>query len=271
MPAPIQKTIVSGLGLFAYASIQRRRKIAQTNIRLCFPNLSKNDQDNLVKAIFISTAESFFLTARSFWYSDKQFNHPFHISGLEAVQKALTEGPVLLLGAHFSGIDWYGRILGKEIPLGVVYRPHEHPIQDQLLKYYRSRWAKAVIAKQDARGMYHCLKNNIALWYSPDQDLGIKQGEFVPFFGIPTATLTTPCRMAQKINAQVFFISMQKTKELYEIQCYKPESNFIKDNDIKCMTEYNQWLQACIEKHPEQYLWLHKRFKTRPENHSGFY
>lgn len=267
------------LGKLMYRVMSRRRHIAEVNIRLCFPQLDPAAQTQLVQKAFQSAGISLFETALSWWGSDKQLTPLCEMHGLEHLQQALKAGKgVILLSAHFTCLEIGGRLLSLHHPFAVMYKRHRNPVFEAVMKQARETQFERAIPQEDIRQMLRTLKDNLAVWYAPDQDLGRIRSVFAPFMGIPAATLTAPARLTTMSGAKVVpFFPMRKPDNsgyvLTILPALKdfPVADDMADHDVINTTRINTIIEQQIHKAPEQYLWLHRRFKSRPGDEPSFY
>lgn len=243
-----------------------RKHTAITNIRLCFPHLTSAEQDDLAKQSILSTGEA--LTEMAGTFSNKRIDlgKRLEIVGRENMEKPLSEGKgVLLLGMHFNTIDVGSRLLGKVRPFSVVYRPNNNPVFDHVIKQSRSE-VEHYIERDDIRGLVKHLKSGKAVWYAPDQDYGTKHAVYAPFFGVPAATITATSRIARMSGAVVIPIAHYRLpKGRYRIELGEALSDFPTRDDLADATRVNQIIEHYVNKSPEQYLWVHRRFKHQPD------
>jgi KDO2-lipid IV(A) lauroyltransferase len=243
-----------------------RKNTALTNIRLCFPELSESEQSELARKCILSTGEALMETAGTFANKRINLGKRLEILGQEKMETALAEGKgVLLLGMHFNTIDVGSRLLGKVRPFSVVYRPNNNPVFDHVIKESRSE-VEHYIDRDDLRGLVRHLKAGRAVWYAPDQDYGIKHAVFAPFFGVPAATITATSRIARMSGAVVIPIAHYRLPGgQYRIEFGDPLENFPTKDDLADATLVNQTIEKYVRKMPEQYLWVHRRFKHQPD------
>lgn len=267
LPATLQLWIGKTIGWLSYHVAKDRRHITQVNIRLCFPELDAYKQEQLVKDTFISNGIAFVETCRSWWIDAEQWRQRVNITGLEHIENGLREGRgVLLVGAHFSTLDIAGALLSLFIKLDVTYRENKNLLFDAVMMRGRERLFGKVIHRRDIRSMMRSLKNNRVLWYAPDQDYGAKYSVFAPFFGITAATVTGTTRLAEMNNSPVLFFShfRDDNNHTYTLHISEPLKDFPTGEPATDAARINKIIETEIRKHPEQYLWLHRRFKTRP-------
>lgn len=274
LPWRVQLQLGRVLGSVMYYLMRRRRHIASVNIGLCFPELDQQQQRQLVKRAFQSVSISVFETALSWWGSAQQLKHLCNISGLEHLQTALARGKgVILLSAHFTCLEIGGRLLALHHPFAVMYKKHRNELFEAVMKQGRESQFERAIKQEDIRGMISALKQNLAVWYAPDQDLGIDRSVFAPFMGVPAATLIAPARLARMSGAAVvpFFPLRNSDDSGYTLSLLPALQDYPGSDEVENATRVNRLLEEQIRKAPEQYLWLHRKFKTRPENAAPVY
>lgn len=267
LPYPLQLRIGRVLGILFYHLGHYRRHITQTNIKLCFPELDALAQKKLVRDIFIANGIGIVESAMGWWRDASMWKSRTTFIGLEHLEKAKQEGRgVLLIGAHFSTLDLAGPLLSLVTDFAVTYRENKNPLFDTVMKARRARYTKSVLHRNDLRGMVRSLKNGEVVWYAPDQDYGKKYSVFAPFFGVQAATITATARLAKLNNSAVLFLAYHRNIDDsgYTLEFTKPIENFPSENDIADATRINNVIEHYIRKQPDQYLWLHRRFKTRP-------
>lgn len=254
------------IGKLAWQLAKHRRHIATTNIRLCFPELSPSEQEELARRSVISTGEAILEMAGSFNNHRINLDKRLTIKGMEHIDRARSEGQgVLLLGMHFNSIDVGSRLLGYVVDFHAVYRPNDNPVIDRLIDKGRCNYMKSTVDRKDIRQMVKLLRSGEILWYAPDQDYGTAHAVFVPFFGIPAATITATSRIARMSKAAVIPCAHYRLPGgQYEIEFGPALDNFPCGDDEQDTARINRTIEHYVRKCPEQYLWVHKRFKHQP-------
>lgn len=268
LPWFIQRRLGTGLGLLIYHVIGQRRRDTETNIRLCFPEKTAAEQADLVKDIFVQGGISLCETANAWFKPASYYKNKVTIDGLTHLQAAQAQGQgVLLLGAHYSFVDLCGLLATLFFHIDTVYRPQNNKALEYIMVRLRLRIYDYQIDHDNMRLLIKALKENHVVWYTPDQDFGLKQGVFAPFFGIPAATLTAPRRLQKINNSVVMLVHFRRhaTQERYEIFITPALDNYPSSDVIADATRINLELEALIRRSPSQYMWFHRRFKTRPE------
>lgn len=273
LPYRFQLAIGKALGNLAHLLCTRWRRIAKINIKLCFPKLSNEQQNVLVKRHFENLGMSFMETGMAWWLPFEKFP-PCHFEGFENYLDAAKQNKgVLLLGPHFTTIDVLGRIISQNYELHVVARHQNNPMVDALLKRTRNAKHLKLIDRKNIRAMIKTLQNKGNLWYAPDQDYGQKHSVFAAFFNIPTATITVPSKIIKHSQSPVVCVAYYRLENAqgFKLVFYPALKNFPSENEIDDARQINHFVETAIREYPEQYLWIHRRFKTRPEGQQNFY
>lgn len=273
LPYRFQLTIGKALGKLAFLLCGKWRRIANINIKLCFPELTDKQRQTLVKRHFANLGMSFMETGMAWWLPFEKFP-PCQFEGFEHYLEAakLNKG-VLLLGPHFTTIDILGRIISQNYALHVVARHQNNPMVDALLKRTRNAKQLTLIDRKNIRAVISALKNKGNVWYAPDQDYGKKHSVFAPFFNIATATITVPGRIVKHSESPVICVAYYRLENAkgFKLVFYPALKNFPSDNEVQDAVQINQFVETAVRQYPEQYLWIHRRFKTRPEGEQNLY
>jgi KDO2-lipid IV(A) lauroyltransferase len=252
----------------------RRRAIAAVNLSLCFPELSAGERDRILAEQFISMGIGVLEMAMSWWAPARRLKKLARVEGLQHLQDALDRDKgVILLSAHFTTLEIGGRLLALHTPFHVMYREHKNAAFDRVMKSARIRHFGKAIPRGDLRGMLRSLQHNMPVWYAPDQDYGREQSIFVPFFGIPAASITATSRLARLSGAAVvpFFQTRLPGARGYRLTLYPPLDNFPGASVEEDTQRINDIIEARIREQPGQYLWAHRRFKNRPKGEAQVY
>jgi len=255
------------LGNALFPFLGARRLISCINLQVAFPELTHSERKALNLQHFISLLQGIIGSAFSWWASDRKLKALSNTEGLHYLEEALSDKKrVVLLSAHFNNLEVGGRILSDVMPeqtFHVVYRPHQNPLLEDLVAKLRgSRYGKA-IPKDNIKDMVRSLRNGIPVWYAPDQGFLGKASLDVEFFGEPAATNAGTARLAKMTGAVVilFFAFKAVDKKGYLLRFLPPLENFPSESIEKDTRRINAVLEEQIREFPEQYLWMHKRYK----------
>ncbi|TDB02508.1 LpxL/LpxP family Kdo(2)-lipid IV(A) lauroyl/palmitoleoyl acyltransferase [Halomonas marinisediminis] len=262
------------IGLAAQRLAGRRRHITETNLRLCFPELSDEAQRRLVRETFIANGIGLMETATGWCRDPEHLRHRVVFKGQEHRARLEAEGRgALILGVHFSTLDLGAALHSLYFRADAVQRPHDNPLFARFMGRARAPYFDAVIDRHDLRGVVRRIKAGHAVWYSPDQDFGRDVSVFAPFFGIQAATVKMTARIARMTGAPVIPLVFHRNADnrTYTLEYLPPLRDFPSDDEVADAARINAVIEAAIRQHPEQYLWLHRRFKTRPEGEPSPY
>ena len=267
LPLAWQRRLGQYVGRLSHRLLRRRRRIARINLDLCFPQLAATERAALVEQHFEALGISLFETAIAWLRNPTRLRHRLHVEGRAHLDQALAapEG-TLLVGAHFVTLEIVGALLAQTADFDAVHRPHGNPVLERLQRRARSRHYGGVLDRADLRGIVRRLNAGRTVWYAPDQDPGARQAVFVPFFGVPAATLTATVRLARLTGARMLLIDhWRDAAAMTWTVRLRPAPEGVPSGDVLADTaRLNGALEEAIAAHPEQYLWLHRRFKTRP-------
>ncbi len=268
LPPGARWLVGSFLGRVAYYLAHRRRHIVTVNIRLCFPRLSDAELTQLVKDNFRSSGISLVETALAWFRQADKFQSPIDIYGLEHLKEAQAQGKgVILLGMHLSSLDFCGAVLASHLPFDIMYRRNKNKLLEAVMTRGRRRHFPLAIERSDVRQVIKRLRQGHIVWYGADQDYGRKHSIFVPLFDIPAATITATSRIAKITRSPVVFFSHYRHLDSghYAIHLRPSLDNFPSKDQYADCVRINALIEEAIRVSPEQYWWLHRRFKTRPD------
>ncbi len=273
---PLRPALALGAasGPIVLALLPRRRRILLRNLELCFPDWSAAQRSNIASQNARESGRMLVSFAWGWFGSLKRVAQlPVNIEGLEHIEAARANGRgVLLVGAHFSHLELAGRLLCRFIPLAGMYREHHDPAFEWAVRKARARYASAMFRRDELRGVLRHLKSSGVLWYAPDQEYRRGDRLFAPFFGIPASTITATHQLARLTGAAVIGFEHQRGADgSYRLRLHAPLTDFPSADALADTTRVNALLEQIIRQAPEQYLWLHARFKTRPEAAESLY
>ena len=271
LPYPMIYRIGCSLGHLAQRFMTRRVHIANRNLALCFPQMSEKERHQLLRKNFESVGMGLMETGMAWFWSDKRMARWFDVTGtgMEPVKalQAQNKG-VLLIGIHFLTLEMGARMFGMQVPGIGVYRPNDNPVIDLLQTWGRMRSNKSMLDRKDLKGMVRALKGGEVIWYAPDHDYGRKSSVFVPFFAVEQAATTSGTWMLARMSkaAIVPFVPKRKANgQGYELIMLEPEFDPPLEDAETTAIWMNGIIEKCIMLAPDQYMWMHRRFKSRPE------
>jgi KDO2-lipid IV(A) lauroyltransferase len=254
--------------------LRKRRRIAQINIDLCFPQLDDAARKRLVKQNIRNTVTGVFELIRGWYAPASALRGMADVQGLEHLRAALASGHgVLLLCGHFPHAELCGRLLGEAIGqrVHILARHNNNPCLERVMDGARRRAFAGVVAKKDVRGLLRVLSRGGIVAYSADQNFNY-QNAFVPFFGIQASTLTTTPELARRGNAVVLpFWFHRDEAGRYQLRIEPTWEGWPSGNPAADAARYMAELENFVRQHPAQYLWVHRRFKTRPPDEVEVY
>ncbi len=274
LPLPLQAALGNAAGWLLAMKPGKRRRIVATNLALCFPDGPAPLRHRWLRQTFQASMRAALEHGVLWWGSEARLRRLVRIDNPEA---ALGDGvrPVIWLAPHFVWLDMGGVRLSMDRQVASMYARARNPVSDKMMLHGRSRFSSpALISKHDGiKPVLKALKARLPFYYLPDQDQGRHNAVFVPFFGIPTATVSALPRLARLTGAQVVPVI---TRQLpwgrgYAVRFYPPWDNYPSGNLDADVARMNTFIEARVREMPAQYLWLHRRFKTRPEGEPSLY
>jgi KDO2-lipid IV(A) lauroyltransferase len=269
LPFKWQIGLGMGIGRLAHRVGAERRAITRRNLELCFPELAEEQRNDLALRHFEALGASLMELALGRWASDKKLLAMTTVKGGHHIQQTLDEGyGVMLISAHFTALDVAGRALRQHCPpYDVVYRSFRNPLTTEIVAGTRESTARRVIEKNDIKGMIRSLREGIPVWYAPDQAYHLKQSALLPFFGVPAMTNIATTTIAKLGKAKaVPFWPRRLPEGGYEILIEAPLDGLPSDDPEEDTRTYVAALEAQIRRCPEQYYWVHRKFKNRPDS-----
>ena len=274
LPLALLAPLGRAAGLLLYALAGERRRVVLTNLRLCFPDLREQQRVQLARNHFAVFTRSLLEHGILWWGSRERVLRMVRVEGLEH-WLAVRERPVIWLSPHFVGLDMGGIRLTAEFPLVSVYSKQKNPVFDAVLLHGRTRLGPTELySRQDGiRPVAKAIKKGLPFYYLPDMDFGERDSMFVPFFGVPAATITGLARIAAMTGAVVVpaVTTQLPGGDGYVLRFY-PAWDHYPGGDLAANTRrMNAFIEERVREMPEQYYWLHKRFKTRPAGEERIY
>lgn len=263
----LQKRAGPVLGRLMLRLLPSRRRVAATNLALCFPELDDAAREHLLRENFSSLGLGIFEFLRAWWGRLAPVDRGSELTGLEHLRAAQAGGRgVILVSAHFTTLEVCLRLLCQQVELGAMYRPHEQAAMEWAVKRGRLRHAKAMFARDELRPAIRHLKQGGVLWFAPDQETRRGDSVFVPFFGQPAWSLTSTHQLARLGGATVLPLFHERLADgRYRIEILPPLEGFPTRDATADTARIMATLEGIIRRRPEQYLWLHQRFKRQPD------
>ena len=273
LPMPFLLSLGKGIGNISYYIAKNRRHIIERNIELCFPQLSSAEQKKLVKANFQSLGMGIFETLVAWLKPEEQVKELFTYEGLENLE-ALKESShgALLLTIHFCNLELGARAITLKTPFVAMYRQHKNrTYEERQFKMRTMQSQNEPVNRNEIRKTIKLLRNGKILWYAPDQNYGGSDHVFVDFFGIKALMITATSQMAKLGKAKVLPYYCIREGNQYRVKILPALENFPSDSATQDCEQLNQLFESWILEAPEQYLWAHRRFKSRPEGEKDLY
>jgi KDO2-lipid IV(A) lauroyltransferase len=273
LPHGLLYVLGSGLGLFVYLLPTSFKRIARRNVGLCLPELGAKERERIVRRHFAGLGCALFETAMSWWSSNQRIRRITFIGGLEHLEAARNTGRgVLLLSAHFNTIEIGCRALAARLPLNIMYRPTKNLLVGEFVHSRRAVQTRRAIPRDDVRTLIKALKDGEVVWYAPDQSFRKKGAEMVKLFGIPAATNTATSRIAGMTNAVVLPYFFERLPGGgFRGDIHPPLENFPTGDPVADTERFNRLVEAEVRRVPEQYLWIHRRFKGLSPDYPKYY
>lgn len=274
LPYPLLVKIGSALGRASRPFLKRRERIARRNIELCFPNMAQAEREKLIEDNFVSLGMGLVETGMAWFWSDARVRKWFDVEGYGHLTAALESGKgVMAVGVHFMSLELGGRVMGLCRPMMATYRPHNSPVMEWVQTKGRLRSNKAMIDRHNLKGLVAALKSGEAVWFAPDQDYGPKGSLFAPFFSVPDAATTNGTYVLSRLSgASMLTITMVRKAAGKGYRLYiSPTMTDYPQEDQAAASYMNRVIEQEILRAPEQYLWVHRRFKTRPVGGGSLY
>jgi len=273
LPLPILGRLGNAIGSLMYYAIPKRRKIALINLRLCMPELSEQERVALAHRHFQAYSRSIIERCLIWWLPIPRMHDLIHIDG-EVPEALMKSGPTILFCPHFVCLD-VGGVAARVMPLSTVYAQQKNKAFDDMMRYGRERYGpvRLFTREQGIKPILRALREGIPYYMLPDMDFGEKDAAFVPFFGVEAATLTAMGRIAAATGAKVIPVIATFLPDYkgYKVKFYPPLEDFPGTDMVAAARQMNAFIEDRIRETPAEYLWTHKRFKTRPPGEPSLY
>jgi Kdo2-lipid IVA lauroyltransferase/acyltransferase len=263
-----------GFGWVLSVLAVERARICRINLEKCFPELSRSERDALVRAHFLVLGRSLLERGILWWSRRSRVERLVRLAGVEHLEPLRTR-PVILFAPHFVGMDAGWTRLTCAYDLTSVYARQKNAMLDGVLLRRRTRFGRQRVfsRQQGIRSALGALRKGMPMYYLPDHDFGRRDAIFVPFFGVPAATVPGLSRLARLAGALVVpcVTRMLPGGQGYEVRIHQAWDDFPTDDLQADTSRMNAFIEERVREMPEQYYWTHKRFKTRPAGETGWY
>ena len=276
LPLGMQAAMGNSLGRLLHAVGRSRRQIARRNVELCLPEMSEEQRNALVREHFRWLGRSFIERPLLWYASPARLRRLIHVEG-DVKLAERSEKAVMWLVPHFMGLDVAGAAsqLFQDTPVTSMYQTQSNPVFDEAIRRGRVRYGNGgIFARSDtALPLVRAIRRGWAFFNLPDMDFGIKDAAFVPFFGVPAATLLAPSKLARSLHmvVQPVLAEMLPGGQGYRVNFLPPWTDWPSDDALADTRRLNEWIETQVRANPAQYLWVHKRFKTRPQGQPSLY
>lgn len=276
LPLSVIGRLGTGFGSVLYVLVRPRRKVVLRNLELCFPALSELERKTLARKHFQALARSILERGILWWRPEARIRRLVRMEGRERLEALLAAGkPVIMLCPHFLALDWAGARIAMDFEAASIYSHQKNPLLDKMLHHGRTRFIKPVLLsrQESLRGIIKVLKKGLPLYYLPDMDFGPQDAVFSPFFGVRAATISALPRLARLTGAVVLPVIARADADGkgFSVNFGEPWADYPGVDLQADVDRMNSYIETEVQTMPEQYYWVHKRFKTRPPGEASFY
>lgn len=273
LPQRLRLVLGARLGELAWLALTKRRRVTRTNLAACFPDWPEKRRRALERDHFREVGRGALEMALGFWGTPQKLRRLVRFEGIEHLEKARAAGGTLILVAHVTMIEMIGPLLNlvsEPRPAGVARRQRQ-PRLNQAVDAARARFLGLALEKKDMRGLLRWVRSGGAALYAPDQDFSFGS-VFVPFFGVPAATTTATSRLLGRLNCTLVPGWISRAEDgCYDFEFFPPLAGVDGEDAERDTAAVNAWIEAQVRRRPAQYLWMHRRFRTRPPGEPPFY
>ncbi len=274
LPMPARRAMARCAAAVFWVAIPKRRHVTLTNLRLCFPELSESERVRIARSLYVRLARAAIDHGTLWTGSAEEIRSLVRFTGLEHLLDPANR-PIIVVSPHFVGLDAAGIALNTYVRGVSLYQRQKNPVWDKALLEGRLRFSNPVlIAKSgdnDLRAVMKSMREGLPFYYLPDMDHGRRNSIFAPFFGVSAATIPMVSRLARVTRAKVIWCIATMTESGYSVELSAPFENFPTSDPEADTRRLNEELERYIRRHPDQYFWVHRRFKTRPEGEPSVY
>jgi len=273
LPRPVMRALAHPIAWFSYVAVPRRRKVALANLAVAFPKWTSARRAQVARAHFVEFVISL-IDRFALWEGPvSRLEALVKASGWEHLEGALARGPVIVLAPHFLGMDAGGLLISARIPVVSVYAQQKSQYLTDAMTRGRARFPNTslVLRNEGLRAVLRHMRKGKTLYLLPDMDLGARDAVFVPFFDVEAATVTTVSRLARMTGAQVVPTATRMVGDAYALEIYPAWEGFAQSDPHAAARAMNRFIEERIREMPSQYLWTHRRYKTRPDGAPPLY
>ncbi|MDO8299013.1 lipid A biosynthesis acyltransferase [Lacisediminimonas sp.] len=274
LPLPVLGRIGKLVGTLLFQLARARRHITLVNLSLCMPQLSAAQRKQIAREHFQNYARSVLERAILWWAPESRLRQLIHVDPAFPLA-AIQSGPTILLCPHFVCLDVAGVAVMLESPLCSIYTRQRSKVFDRALRRGRMRFRPITLVSraEGVKPIIRAMREGLPFFMLPDMDFGRRESAFVPFFGIPAATLTAPARIAGATGAKVIPVVATFLPDYsgWRVRFYPPWENYPGPDVIAATARMNAFIEERALESPSEYFWAHKRFKTRPEGDPDIY
>ncbi|PSU34397.1 LpxL/LpxP family Kdo(2)-lipid IV(A) lauroyl/palmitoleoyl acyltransferase [Photobacterium lutimaris] len=275
LPYVVQRRLGQGVGRLAMGLMKKRRFTIERNLELCFPEMTENEKKDIVKKNIDNSGLALFETGMAWFWSDARVKRHVRIEGMEHIEKLEQEGKgALFVAVHSLNLELAARAFGIHKSGTGIYRPNNNPCFDFVQYRGRARSNRTLIDRKDVKGMLKALSTGARVWYAPDHDYGRRRSTFAPLFAVEKACTTTGTSLLvdnSGCEVMTFRMVRETNSGDYVITIAPLQEEFPRNDPEKAAVVINRAVENAILAAPCQYMWLHRRFKTRPEGEPSLY
>ena len=272
LPYRLFCAIAEGVGLLAMKLSKTRLYFSQRNVELCFPELNQTERNKIVRDSFKGAGMALFESG-FVWWPNKTLAKRCEMSGLEHIKKAQADGyNIMLFTPHVTCLEPSFSHFSLDIPVNILFRVHDNPLWEYMAGRGRRAYNVRMMPRKQVSEFLQLMEQGVPGLIAADQDMGKNRSLFVPFFGISAATIPSVSSFAEQTNAKVLMVTAhRRLHQGYSVEVHPPLQNFPSDDPVADCTLTNKLMEGFIRQHPGDYLWQHRRFKTRPPGEPSLY
>lgn len=262
------------LGRLVFYLSGSRQQVIDTNLARCLVEKSAAERQRIKMECYRNMGISLIEMAMCWWWSAERLKPLVEIRGREHLDAVLASGRgAILLTGHYTSLEIGGRLLTLYMPLQGMYRTQRNAMFDSYLYTRRHSYLVDIVSRKNTRRLLKGIRKQVPTWYAPDQDFKRERNVFAPFMGVATATISASSRMAESGNAAMlpYYPERKQDGSGYILHICPPLENFPSDDEIGDATAINQSIENWVRQFPQNYMWMHQRFKTRPPGEPPFY